>query len=143
MKSLKKRIKDDSITMDYHMLDGMSEDGQRYLWNVALYHGVRRGRVFELPDPYVSQDKPTVFDVLDLLTSSCSIVDQCATRDEWASEYVPEPKGGEPDESILREAWESFTEDNFRTWKQINEGLRNFFGPQAYEDYLYNTDRSK
>jgi hypothetical protein len=129
MKALGERIIEDGISVEYVFL-GLSSDGFRRVWKVELR--CLAGETFALPEPYESADEPTPFDVMDHLLSSCSIIDQTASRYEWASEYVI---GGDPEE-------EHFTQRNFDTWKGINEGLKGFLGAK-HADYLYETDGSR
>lgn len=127
-KKLRDRIKEDRVSSVAHMI-GTTPTGPQYRWDVTL---MCQGRVFRLPDPFESVDQPTTFDVLDLLTGSCNIVDQCADRDEWAREYDPT---GDPEQR-------HFTDRMWETWQEINNGLVKLLGHQGHEDYLYNTDRS-
>jgi len=125
-KKLSERIREDRISSKAHMT-GRSPNGLHYQWDVTL---MCQGRVFRLPDPFESANEPTTFDVLDLLTGACGIVDQCADRDEWAQEYIPD---GDPEHQY-------FTERDWRTWQKINKGLIRLLGPERHQEYLYDTD---
>lgn len=132
---LSQRIKADGITIATDMLGGMSDDGYRYRWAVTLHRP--DGRTFTLPDPYESNDTPTAFDVLDLVTGACNIIDQAADWREWQSEYViAEPHTMEWDERD-----KTHPESMYDQWVDINNTLRVFLGHQGHEDYLYDTDR--
>lgn len=127
---LSERIKTDGITIATDTLGGMSDDGLRCRWAVTLHRP--DGRTFSLPDPFEQNDEPTAFDVLDLVTGACNIIDRSADRREWASEYTTDPD----------EQDRHFTQRDFDTWVEINNRLRDFLGHQGHEDYLYDTDRS-
>ena len=124
---LSERIAIDGITITAHMT---GQTATHYQWAVELHRP--NGAVFRLPDPYESNDEPTAFDVLDLVTGSLNLVDQSADRDEWASEYTTDEEQKE----------KHFTEEHWQTWNTINDALREFLGHQRHEDYLYETDRS-
>jgi hypothetical protein len=133
---LSQRIKHEQITIQTSMLGGMSDDGRRYRWSVALHRPDLR--TFSLPDPYESNDEPTAFDVLDLVTSVCVLIDQVANWREWQSEYmIAEPHTQEWDERD-----KTYPESMYDQWLGINERLLAFLGHQGHEDYLYDTDRS-
>lgn len=133
---LSERIAADQITAQATMLYSMSDDGMRYRWAVSLHRP--DGRVFTLPDPFESNEKPTAFDVFDLVTSHCSIIDQAHDWRAWQGEYVyAEPYTEEWDKRD-----QTHTEAMYITWRSINERLRDFLGHPAHHDYLYETDRS-
>lgn len=127
---LSERIAEDEITIQTAMIDGMSADGLRYRWDVSLHRP--DAQPFTLPDPFESNDEPTAFDVLDLVTSACSIVSRADSREEWASEYTTDPEEQE----------KHFTEEHWQTWLVIDRRLREFLGSRKHQDYLYCTNRS-
>lgn len=127
---LSERIAADEITITKVQLPTMSDDGKRKTWSVILHRP--DGREFMLPDPYESNDTPTAFDVLDLVTGACAIIDQSADWREWATEYVGKDR---------KEQDKHFSPERFDRWADINNALREFLGHQGHEDYLYDTDR--
>lgn len=134
---LGERIHIDRITIQYSQIGGMSDDGMRYRWAVVLNRP--DGRTFTLPDPYESNDEPTAFDVLDLVTSHCAVIDQSANWREWQSEFMI----AEPYTPEWEERDKTYTESTFNQWVEINNSLLQFLGRQGHEDYLYDTDRSR
>jgi hypothetical protein len=122
---LSERITEDDIQVVYTEIPSWP----RRAFDVRLW---REGENFELPDPFESPNEPTPFDVLDLITLHCSIVNQVNSREEWAAEYTADP----------REQQENFPEEGYRKWKEINRRLRCFLGEEKFQQYLYDTDRS-
>lgn len=129
-KFLSERIAEDGVTAEVHMTDGVSEDGYRYYWEYTLRYD---GREYVSPNHYGSAEEPDVFDIMDTLTMNCSIVDQVSSREEWAGEFDADwmPEKG------------THTEEDWDKWNTINSQLRWLFGPEKYNEYLYNTDRSE
>lgn len=128
---LSERIAEDGITISTSMI---GQTDTHYQWSVTLHRP--DGRRFELHDPHESNDEPTAFDVLDLVTGTCNIIDQSADWREWQSEYMPDATPQEERDRI-------YPRDMFEWWVDINNALRDFLGHQGHEDYLYDTDRSK
>ena len=82
---LSERIATDNITVTHHLI---GQTSTHYRWSVTLHRP--DGRAFTLPGLYESNDEPTAFDVLDLLTMTCAIVDETDGWHSWHSEY-PRP----------------------------------------------------
>lgn len=134
---LSERIEADRITIQTDTLGGMSDDGMRHRWAVSLHRP--GGSVFTLPDPFESTEEPTAFDVLDLVTGVCNLIDQARTWRDWQSEYMT----AQPYTEEWDKRDEIYTETMYITWCSINDKLRDFLGDRAHQDYLYETDRSR
>lgn len=130
-KTLSERIAEDKITCHATRLPHMSDDGLRGCWAVRL--SAPDGKLFDLPDPYESNDTPTAFDVLDSVTAHCAITDQADDWQRFASEYIGD---------VTAEDAPSWRPRYF-AWQEINTGLRAFLGHRGHDDYLYNTNRSR
>jgi hypothetical protein len=125
---LSERIEKDGITVETVEL-GMNGAGTHRAWTVRLLRGEK---VFQLSREFEDNSEPTAFEVLDLLTSHCSVVDQVTSAEEWGAEF----------DSDQEQAAEHFTPELFAEWQEINKELRSFLGTQGHKDYLYDTDRT-
>jgi len=133
---LSERIAQDQITIAAHM---MGQTATHYQWGVTLFRPEYPGaNEFTLPDPYESNDEPTAFDVLDLVTGACNIIDQALSWHDWQSEYM----SAEPFTPEWEERDRTHAEVMYNQWCEINNSLRDFLGHQLHQDYLYDTDRS-
>jgi hypothetical protein len=133
---LSERIAADEITCVTVGPIGMSSDGMRYTWSVCLFRP--DGRTLDLAEPFESNEEPDAFEVLDLVSIGCSMIDQSHNWRSWQREWMPPARDAEDQEVIDS----LYPEHTYETWTGIDESFLAFLGHQGHHDYLYDTDRS-